>query len=397
MRYTTETFIKKLKEKIGNDYDYSLVNYTNNKEDVTLICKVHGVFKKKASLLLHGNRGKGSGCSICGANIRREKIVNRNERGRNTQNNFIERAKYKHGDKYDYSLVIYTGLRHKVKIICNNHGVFEQMAQAHIVNGQGCPTCFKITKSNKIAYDMSGGTESFSTLAKRIHGDIYDYSKVDLSIRGPHGEVSIECKKHGTFSVAPSAHLRQKQGCAQCSYDRKRNSMTGKLKMSNEDFVTRAISVHGQKYSYDLTEFKGVSRQVNIECKAHGMFTQRASDHLSGNGCQKCANYATSKMENDWLDKLEVSIRQKKIICGKKRFIVDGFDPNTNTIYEFLGDFWHGNPKKYNRNDQNPVNKKKYGKLYDDTFERFDYLINEGYSVKYIWESEWCENNLRIR
>ena len=70
-------------------------------------------------------------------------------------------------------------------------------------------------------------------------------------------------------------------------------------------------------------------------------------------------------------------------------FLVDGYDPTTNTIYEFLGDYWHGNPKKFNPNDINRVTKTSFKTLYDDTFIKFNKLKDSGYNVKFIWESDW--------
>ena len=57
-----------------------------------------------------------------------------------TTEEFIEKAKLKHGDKYDYSKVKYTNNKIKVKIICPIHGEFEQTPNCHLDN-QGCPIC----------------------------------------------------------------------------------------------------------------------------------------------------------------------------------------------------------------------------------------------------------------
>lgn len=90
-------------------------------------------------------------------------------------------------------------------------------------------------------------------------------------------------------------------------------------------------------------------------------------------------------MENSWLDSLNINERQVRI--GK--YIVDGFDPLTNTIYEFNGDFWHGNPSKYNPSDINYVNNMKFGDLYEKTLVKENYLRSLGYNVVSIWESDF--------
>ena len=56
------------------------------------------------------------------------------------QENVIERFEIVHGDKYDYSLVEYVNSKSKIKIICKEHGIFEQIPNSHL-NGNGCKKC----------------------------------------------------------------------------------------------------------------------------------------------------------------------------------------------------------------------------------------------------------------
>ena len=57
-----------------------------------------------------------------------------------TADQFLEDAIGHHGDQYDYSLARYNGAMSLVKIICREHGVFEQKASVHTY-GSGCPQC----------------------------------------------------------------------------------------------------------------------------------------------------------------------------------------------------------------------------------------------------------------
>lgn len=91
-------------------------------------------------------------------------------------------------------------------------------------------------------------------------------------------------------------------------------------------------------------------------------------------------------METAWLDSLDPILERQYPI---KNFIVDGYDPLTNTVYEFLGDFWHGNPKKYNPNDIHPMRKVPFGDLYKDTIKRLKTLENLGYNIIFIWELDY--------
>jgi len=77
------------------------------------------------------------------------------------------------------------------------------------------------------------------------------------------------------------------------------------------------------------------------------------------------------------------------IKSNKKLFKFDGYCKETNTVYEFMGDFYHGNPKLYNQNDINPVNKKTFGELYSETLKRLELIKNEGYNIITIWESDY--------
>lgn len=57
---------------------------------------------------------------------------------------------------------------------------------------------------------------------------------------------------------------------------------------TTEEFIADAIKVHGNKYDYSHTEYKGATTLVTIICPVHGEFQQRAADHTNGHGCKKC-------------------------------------------------------------------------------------------------------------
>lgn len=60
---------------------------------------------------------------------------------------FIEKAKAVHSDKYDYSKAVYIHSKEKLVIICAKHGEFFQIPNAHL-RGQGCPVCAGAGTSN---------------------------------------------------------------------------------------------------------------------------------------------------------------------------------------------------------------------------------------------------------
>ena len=108
----TELFIEKARRVHGDMYDYSKVEYKHSKIHVTLLCSTHGEFLSRPNDHLNGH-----GCKQCG--IYRRSI----ERTSNTHA-FIEKAKQIHGDKYDYSKVVYTKNHHKIILVCSTHGEF---------------------------------------------------------------------------------------------------------------------------------------------------------------------------------------------------------------------------------------------------------------------------------
>lgn len=126
-----EKFIQSANEIHNNKYDYSNVKYIKAKDEVIIICPVHGKFNQRAFCHI-----KGQGCPKCG-DIARQ---NKRELLKTSINEFIRKAKETHGDKYDYSKSIYISARKNIKIICKTHGEFYQNSRNHWA-GTGCPKC----------------------------------------------------------------------------------------------------------------------------------------------------------------------------------------------------------------------------------------------------------------
>jgi len=127
---STNEFISQAKAIHGSKYDYTHVIYVNNKTPIELICFDHGSFFPLPRDFIH----KKSGCPAC-ANKKRGAYHKKDT------NWFIETAQTIHGDKYDYTRVVYQRYHNKVEILCPEHGLFYQTAGGHISQKQGCPTC----------------------------------------------------------------------------------------------------------------------------------------------------------------------------------------------------------------------------------------------------------------
>lgn len=96
-----------------------------------------------------------------------------------------------------------------------------------------------------------------------------------------------------------------------------------------------------------------------------------------------------SYSEMQWLDYMGVPNDKEHRQLTIESCLVDGYDPNTKTIYEFYGDFWHGNPNLYNPNKMNVYCGKTMKELYDKTIERENKLKSLGYKLITIWENDW--------
>lgn len=196
---------------------------------------------------------------------------------RKTREEFISDSHKVHGDKYDYSKVKYINTHTKVCIICPKHGEFWQTPANHLKH-RGCPECGKKTYADK----LKSNTEEFIERAKQIHGDKYDYSKVDYKFA--REKVCIICPEHGEFWKTPDNHLRG-AGCQKCATEHGLNIIRHKELIK---FIKKANEIYGDKYDYTKVDYKTKDKEVCIICHKHGEFYQKPSSFLAGKDCPKC-------------------------------------------------------------------------------------------------------------
>ena len=363
-RLTTTEFIEKARVIHGDKFDYELAEYKGTDIKIKIKCKEHGIFEQTPNSHLNG-----SGCPD----------YSHRDFGSNTEE-FVAKALLVHGSLYDYSLVVYDkNNRIPVKIICQEHGVFEQKPISHL-NGNGCHFCGS-EKRNKIL----GGLQKKELLyyinkANAIHHNFYDYSLV-VSFVSVNDKVNIICPVHGIFDQTINGHMMQGKGCRYCAEN---------VPSDTNSFIEHSKKIHNELYDYSLVEYTGAHNNVKIICHKHGIFEQPPHSHLKGHGCRKCI-HTVSKSEMAWLDSLNIpkEYRQAQLRIDNKRINPDAFDPTTNTVYEFYGDYWHGNPAIYNSDDINIINKKSFGELYKITLAREVLIKQANYNLITIWERDW--------
>ena len=296
---------------------------------------------------------------------------------------FLEKAKLVHNGLYIYDKVNYINGKIKVVITCPIHGDFNQTPEMH-AKGQGCPKCGNLTISKKLTTQT---TDSFVERATTKHGDKYIYTNSVYS--GADSLLKIICPipGHGMFEQTPYVHIFLGCGCPKCGRVKTERAVFDK---AASKFIDQCAGIHKNKYDYSITVYTGWNNLIKVICPKHGTFQISANHHLFGAGCQKCSTNV-SYSETKWLDSLKIAsiLRNKVLKINGTRINADGYDPATNTIYEFYGDFWHGNPKIYNADDINSSNKKKFGELYSNTMEREKFLKENGFNVVSIWEYDF--------
>lgn len=212
-KLTLNDFIKISKEKHGDRYDYSLVNYKNTITKVNIICKEHGIFNQTPS----NHSSNEAGCPLCGLEIQRNFL-------RKDTSYFIKSARKVHKDKYDYSLVDYKQNKILVKIICPIHGEFEQTPNSHLTNG-GCRKCGREKADEETRQKR---TDNFIFKANTVHNNKFDYTKM-IYINN-RTKIIITCPDHGDLEVIPNNHVDRKQGCYDCylrDYNSDSRSLSG--------------------------------------------------------------------------------------------------------------------------------------------------------------------------
>lgn len=314
---------------------------------------------------------------------------NRQNTRKKTTAEFIAQAKIVHGNKYSYEHVNYIGALQKVQITCPVHGIYLLTPNKHI-RGQGCQECsMEITKLKLKSYKRTYKQEKIILMFRKKFAEKFDYSLAVTN--GMESPIKIICPIHGQIEMSPAAHLKNVTGCVQCS----REQLSEKYTIPTETWITRFKNTHGNKYDYSLVDrIENKGAKIKIICTKHGEFMQETNSHYQGHGCPRCARINASRVVSNistqWLDSLNISNREF-FIRHDKKYWVDGFDPETNTIYEFYGDYWHGNPKRFCSTDINPSTKKTFGEMYAETLEKEKVLLNLGYKLVTIWESDWIE------
>lgn len=297
----------------------------------------------------------------------------------------IQKAKNIHGDKYDYSKVVYTKAAAKVEIVCKIHGSFWQSLDSHTSRGVGCPSCGRDKLRNSGVFGKLKTNTEFIQECLEIHGGIYDYSKTKYT--GKANKVIITCKEHGDFEQKAESH-RGGSGCPTCGI---KKAHTHYLQ-TTEDFIRKSKEAHGDTYDYSSSEYTGKDQPIIVTCKKHGPFLlKKAWHHYLGHpvGCQKCSNSGVSKQELEVRKYIEsilpefttsenFDVTNPDIIYNSRSFIapleIDILIPSKNIAIEYNGTYWHS---------------EQAGKDRDYHLKKTEAVEAKGFKLIQIMEYEW--------
>jgi hypothetical protein len=238
-----------------------------------------------------------------------------------TKEEFIERARKVHGDKYDYSKIEYVNTSTKVCIICPEHGEFWQIPTSHML-GYGCDLCSKNSINKEQFLNKINIVDE--RLGRKYKYDITGYKNMSLKI-------PVTCQEHGIFYMNASDLLRGR-GCQFCASNQKKEK---------NDFIEKSNEIYNNKYDYSKVNYINAHTKVCIICPEHGEFWQEPNNHYRFT--PKCCR-GKSKLEkevNEILTECGIEFIEQKTfdwLVYKDKMKLDFYIPSLNTIIECQGE-----------------------------------------------------------
>ncbi|MDB0013213.1 hypothetical protein N9F22_00040 [Alphaproteobacteria bacterium] len=300
-KLTTEQFIEIARTIHGDLYDYSKSIYSTGREPVVITCREHGDFTQVA--YYHIQRSRPNGCKKCGIEKSRMGRIN----SAHSFEVFEQKARQKHGEKYQYIRETYKNTNTRLDLVCPIHGRFSMLVSVHL-KGSGCSECSKEQmKQSKTGVALRTLDDLISQF-RAAHGDKYDYSKVRLKLWNER--VRIRCPDHGWFAQQVKLHS-EGRGCKKCGYTE--TALKNRLGAGN--LLQRFRDIHGEEFDYDFTNFETIRDKIKIKCPMHDWYEQVASDHLHYPGCPACKAETLSKIKSRQLSDF---LKDARAIHGDK-------------------------------------------------------------------------------
>jgi len=246
----------------------------------------------------------------------------------------IKRFKSVHGDKYDYSQIVYINEISKLEIICPTHGKFIRNAVTHFKCKRGCPEC---KKENVMDLEYTKRrVETWKAKVNQSWGE-GTYDLCNSKYINSDSLVEITCNKHNTtFKTLAGMFSRGFGGCEQCCDER---AIFKHSKKQQPIFLKQSHKVHGNTYDYSLVEYINNCTPVKIICKHHGVFEQSPDSHTNmGCGCPTCCSSRGEEKIGMFLNKQNIEyVFQYFVKINGSNHYFDFYIPSLNRMIEFDG------------------------------------------------------------
>lgn len=340
-RLNQQDFIDKCKTIYGDEFDYSKSIYVGAVIKITIIHnKCGNEFMQKPNAHLSGKMG----CDKCKCNSKKNTEI------------FVKQCIEIRGDYYDYSKVNYVSNKHKVTLI--------HKLCSHEFNVRPSNFLYKFSTCPKCAGHMLKTKEQFIEESKLIHGDKYDYSKVNyINTSIKVGIVCVTC--NNKFNVKPNNHLSRKSGCNACAYVN--NGLKSRINVS--DYFARFKEMHGDEYDYSKTLLeRSDDKIITIHKKCGYEFIQRANYHKSGGGCTKCRISKGEVFIQNYLVMNDILFEQQKRFHDCRDINVLPFDfyiSKINTCIEYDG-VQHSEPVEFFGGEEGYIDRVKKDRIKTD-------------------------------
>lgn len=254
-----------------------------------------------------------------------------------TQESIIKRFNEVHGEgKYDYTNVVFTGVRDKVEITCHTHTYTWMMTPTDHSSGRGCKHCGYARMTERSRETI----ESFVERARAVHGDKFDYSiSKYVNARTP---MDMRCRKHDfVFSSQPHVHLKSKFCCPRCESENKSTKFVTK---TTEEYLKELGDKYGDRYSYERFAYEGIRVKSTVTCRVHGDFSITPASHSRGKGgCKQCGIDSKNLAQRSTLEDF---IRKAEAVHGVGTYCYSDTKYKNGSSYLFINCFTHGKFKQ---------------------------------------------------
>ncbi|MGI0075991.1 MAG: DUF7487 domain-containing protein [Nitrosopumilaceae archaeon] len=369
-------FITKAVLKHGTAYNYHDLIYTNAHTKITIACPIHGNFLQTPSGHLCGY-----GCPMCGK-------INRILKKTNTLEKFTKKANQVHNSFYNYNTTVYVNNHTKVEITCPIHGNFFQTPIAHF-DGRGCSECGKLkrkqTNEKKYGVKCPLQSETINKKTKQTCLKIYgvEHSSQSKEIQEKRKQTWLE--KYGIVSAFQSKEIQEK-------WKRTRLEKYGVTNPSQKHLTKYCLQKINdpvwlkEQHHVQKKRLVQIAFELKIGSAALGTYFKKYNIEV------KPYSFSYEGIRQlEFIMKKENVFIQHALNIGEyripgTRLHVDGYCRETNTIYEFYGDYYHGNPNIF-ESDYMTFMYKTADELYQKTIKRENRIKTLGYNLVAIWET----------